>query len=213
MAHGSVERFAVVLPVKPPAFGKSRLRGLDDRLRRDLAIAFALDTASACVSSALVEQVLVATDDAALASRMADLGCASVPDGTTAGLNAALRQAAAEAHRRWPDLMIAALLADLPALTPGDLDTALAGVTPGVPAYVHDIDGTGTTLYVAAHDLFDPAFGPDSAREHELGGARCVTGELATLRHDVDDIEALRSALLLGVGPATAAVAQRLPTP
>ena len=204
-------RFAVVLPVKPPAFAKSRLRGLDDDVRRDLAIAFALDTAAACLSSGLVEQVLVATDDAVLAARMSALGCSSVPDGTTTGLNAALRQAAAEARRRWPELEVAALLADVPALTASDLDAALATVAVGRPAFVVDADGTGTTLYTAPLDQFEPEFGPDSARAHALSGARAVSGELVTLRHDVDDFEALRRALQLGVGPATAAVAERLP--
>ena len=40
-------RCAVVVPVKPPAFGKSRLVGLSDEQRRDLAEAFALDTVQA----------------------------------------------------------------------------------------------------------------------------------------------------------------------
>jgi len=209
--QGSDARFAVILPVKPPAFGKSRLRGLDDDLRRDLAIAFALDTAAACLGSTLVERVLVATDDARLAARMSALGCSSVPDGTTVGLNAALSQAAAEAHRRWPGLGVAALLADVPALTPTDLDVALASVVHGTAAYVVDAEGTGTTLYTAPFDEFSPAFGPDSAREHDLGGAVAVRGELPTLRRDVDDLEALWAALDLGVGPATAALVERLP--
>ncbi|MCU1538495.1 MAG: 2-phospho-L-lactate guanylyltransferase, partial [Humibacillus sp.] len=37
--------YVVLLPVKPPALGKSRIQGLPDARRRDLAEAFALDTA------------------------------------------------------------------------------------------------------------------------------------------------------------------------
>ncbi|MGA8256913.1 MAG: 2-phospho-L-lactate guanylyltransferase [Nocardioides sp.] len=213
MEQGSVESYAVILPVKPPAFGKSRLRGLDDLLRRELAVAFALDTAAACLACERISEVLVATDDAGLAARLSALGCASVPDGTTQGLNAALLQAAAEAQRRWPTLTPAALLADLPALTPNDLDTALGSVARDQPSFVADEAGTGTTLYTAPYVEFSPSFGAESARAHELDGARALTGALTTLRHDVDDLDALWAALRLGVGPATAAVAGRLPAP
>lgn len=202
--------YVVVLPVKPPAFGKSRLQGPTDDLRRELAGAFALDTAAACLAATRVAQVLVATDDARFAVRLAALGCATVPDGDTSGLNAALRQAVAESRRRWPGLTPVALLADLPALRPADLDTALGSLVPGGASYVADADGTGTTLYTAPYDEFDPAFGVGSAEAHRLGGALPVGGELATLRRDVDDLDDLRAAVALGVGPATAAVVAQL---
>ena len=40
-------------PVKPPAVGKSRLRGVDDDVRRDWPQAFALDTVAACLRDAV----------------------------------------------------------------------------------------------------------------------------------------------------------------
>ena len=43
--------YVVLLPVKPPARGKSRLE-VDPARRRDLAAAFALDTARACLAAA-----------------------------------------------------------------------------------------------------------------------------------------------------------------
>lgn len=204
-------QYVVVVPVKPPAFGKSRLQGLSDELRRELAGAFALDTAAACLAAHRVAGVLVATDDAIFAMRLAALGCATVPDGDTTGLNPALRQAVAEARRRWPDLTPVALLADLPALRPTDLDAALASLTPGGASYVADANGTGTTMYTAPYDEFDPAFGADSARAHQVGGALPVHGELLSLRRDVDDLDDLRVAVALGVGPATAALVADLP--
>ncbi|WP_246081840.1 2-phospho-L-lactate guanylyltransferase [Nocardioides litoris] len=201
--------YVVVLPAKPPARGKSRLRGVPDDQRRGLAEAFALDTAAACLRASAVEAVLAVTDDAALAGLLAAAGCATVPDAGD-GLNGALLQAAAEARRRWPDRQPVALLADLPALDPADLDAALAALVPGGPSYVGDADGTGTTMYTAPYDEFDPAFGADSATAHRLGGALPVRGELATLRRDVDDLDDLRAASLLGLGPRTAAAAAAL---
>lgn len=202
--------YVAVVPVKPPTIGKSRLRGPTDLQRRQLAEAFALDTVAACLATGRVAEVLVATDDAGFATRFAALGCATIPDGDTTDLNSALRQAVAEARRRWPSLVPVALCADLPALRAADLDSALAGVTTTSPAFVADAAGTGTTLYLAPYADFDPRFGVDSRQAHRSAGAQEIAGELTTLRHDVDDLDDLRSALELGVGAETARLASTL---
>src|SRR6476620_2352910 len=139
-------QYAVLVPVKPPARGKSRLVGPSDDRRRDLAAAFALDTVSACLVAERVGAVLAVTDDASFSRRLAVLGCAAIPDGVSGDLNATLRQAAAEVHRRWPHLVPAAVCADVPALRPEDLDAALAGAAADVPSFVADAAGIGTTL-------------------------------------------------------------------
>ena len=200
------QQYAVVVPVKPPARGKSRLVGLADEQRRGLATAFALDTVTACLGAEHVGAVLVVTDDVAFSTRLAALGCAAIPDGVTGDLNGSLRQAVAEARRRWPHLAPVALCADLPALRPADLDDALARAGAGVASFVADADGIGTTLYTAPYDLFDPRFGPASRAAHVDGGAAEITGDLATLRRDVDHLSDLRAAQRLGLGAHTAAV-------
>ncbi|WP_028652372.1 2-phospho-L-lactate guanylyltransferase [Nocardioides halotolerans] len=197
-------RYVALVPVKPPALGKSRLVGLADDARRQLAAAFALDTVAACVASELVAEVLVATDDASFSVELARLGAVTIPDGVAMDLNGTLRQSAAEARRRWPDLVPVALTADLPAVRATDLDEALGAVRPGEAAYVADAQGLGTTLYTAGHDAFDPRFGPGSALTHDATGARAITAPLPRLRRDVDDLEDLDDALALGVGPRTA---------
>jgi len=205
--------YVVLLPVKPPAHGKSRLTvfsGLPDDVRRRLAEAVALDTAEACLSAASVGAVLVVTDDAGFSARLRALGCAAIPDGVAEDLNATLVQAAAEARRRWPDLVPVALTGDLPALRAADLDAALASVPAGEPAYVSDADGVGTTLYTADTARFDPRFGPGSGRAHEHAGARAVGGGLASLRRDVDSVADLHDAVALGLGPRTAKVVAEL---
>lgn len=198
--------FVVVVPVKPPAHGKSRMTGLDDRQRRALARAFALDTVHACLAAANVGAVLVATDDASFSREFEALGCVTVPDGDTTDLNAALRQAVAEARRRFPDLTPAAVCADLPALRPEDLGRALASVVPGGPSFVPDAQGVGTTLYTAPYDEFDPQFGLDSRHAHQVTGGLEVGTDLASLRRDVDDLDDLRDARLLGLGRETSAL-------
>jgi 2-phospho-L-lactate guanylyltransferase len=195
--------YVVLVPVKPPVVGKSRLVGVPDRARRELATAFALDTVAACTAAAAVGAVLAVTDDAALADLLSELGSAAIPDGVAGDLNATLREAAAEAVRRWPSAVPVAVCADLPALRAAELDSALAQLRPGEPAFVADADGIGTTLYTAAHDLFEPRFGQMSAQAHADAGARALTVDAPGLRRDVDDLDDLRAALALGVGPRT----------
>jgi 2-phospho-L-lactate guanylyltransferase len=196
---------AVLVPVKPPAVGKSRLVGLRQEVRRALAEAFARDTVAACLAAPSVARVLVVTDDVRLSTVLTDLGAASIPDGVTGDLNGTLRQAAAEAHRRWPDLRPVALCADLPSLRADDLDAALARAVTPHPWFVPDAAGIGTTLYVAARDEFDPRFGPDSREAHLHAGARELRDVAASVRRDVDDLDDLRAAVALGVGTSTAA--------
>lgn len=193
--------FVVILPVKPPALGKSRLRGLPDAQRRDLAAAFARDTAAAARRTPGVLAVLAVTDDFRFAQELAEDGCEVIPDGVSEDLNATLRQAAAEAGRRWPGATPVTVCADLPALVPDDLAAALDEVTG--PTFVRDSDGAGTTAYAAPADRFDPHFGLDSAARHLEAGAREVVAQAATLRLDVDDLGDLGNALVLGVGPHT----------
>ena len=197
-----LSEFALVVPVKPLTVGKSRLRGIDDDKRQDLAQAFALDTVAVCLEAGAAG-VLVTTDDAGFSARCAAMGAGTMPDGDTNDLNSALTQAAAEARRRWPDAAPVALCADLPALTSADLRAALDAVPAGTTAFVADADGTGTTLYTAAYPRFDPRFGTASRAAHLAAGATEIPGDLTTLRRDVDDLGDLRAALALGVGPAT----------
>lgn len=198
--------FVVVVPVKSPDVGKSRLSGLEGVDRRLLATAFATDTVSACLKADGVVGVLAVTEDAVLAATLAELGAETCGDGPEPGLNPALRHGAWVASQRWPDAVPVALLADLPALVPEDLGAALAQVATrpaGAASYVVDADGTGTTLYAAPYDVFDPRFGAGSAAAHAAAGAVAVQGDLPTLRRDVDDADGLRDAISLGVGTAT----------
>ncbi|MBA2953497.1 2-phospho-L-lactate guanylyltransferase [Nocardioides sp. MAH-18] len=204
MSVSSVLRqYAVLVPVKPPAVGKSRLAGLDAPARRALAEAFAQDTVLACLRAERVAQVLVVTDDARFSQVLSSLGCAAIPDGVAGDLNGTLRQAAAEAHRRWPDLAPVALCADLPALRPADLDLVLSGLPSDRPSFVPDAIGIGTTLYAAPAAAFDPHFGPGSRAAHIAAGAHEVSDAPASVRRDVDDQDDLADAKDLGLGAST----------
>ncbi|MBM9460455.1 2-phospho-L-lactate guanylyltransferase [Nocardioides sp. zg-536] len=203
--------FVVLVPAKSPGTAKSRLSALRPQERRLLAAAFATDVVDACLASAYVVEVRVVSDDPVFAATLVARGAVGCAD-PGGGLNAALRHAAHLAHHDHPGLQPVALCADLPALRPADLDAALSQAAgTGEAWFVRDADGTGTTLYTAPFDAFDPRFGAGSAERHEAAGCRQPQGALPTLRRDVDDVAGLRAALALGVGPATARVATSLP--
>jgi 2-phospho-L-lactate/phosphoenolpyruvate guanylyltransferase len=128
-------------------------------------------------------------------------------------LNAALRHGAAVAARRWPGTGLAALTADLPAVSPAELAAALRAVAAGPgAAFVPDAAGIGTTLYaVPPGGEFSPLFGGASRARHAAAGATELRLDMMTgLRRDVDTPDDLREALTLGAGPFTRAVAADL---
>jgi 2-phospho-L-lactate guanylyltransferase len=233
--------WTVLLPVKVLARAKSRLAVLAGDRRGELALALASDTVTAVLACPEVARVVVVTSDPAAGPLLAALGATIVADepadrsgrperpathGTPDGvdgapdlgvqdlLNAALRHGAAVAARRWPGTGLAALTADLPAMSPAELASALraAATVPSGAAFVPDAAGIGTTLYaVPPGGEFLPLFGGASRARHAAAGAtELAFAGTAGLRRDVDTPDDLREALELGAGPFTTAVAAGL---
>jgi len=209
---GPPPAYAVLVPVKPPSFAKSRLASLGDPARTSLVVAFAVDTISAALETPGVTGVLAVTDDHLLAAGLGDVGAFVIPDAVTDDLNASLVQSAWEARRRWPGAGIAALCADLPALRPADLACALRTAAAGRMSFVADAAGTGTTTVLApTAEQFAPRFGPHSRKAHlDAGAFEIDPDDVPSLRRDVDTPEDLSAALDLGVGSRTAVVAAGL---
>ena len=186
----AVQRWQVVIPVKPARRGKSRLAS--GASREGLARAIALDTIAAAASCPVVAQVFVVTDDAGLPLAAADIpGLRFVAEEEARGLDAAIAlgmaAAGTDAHR-------AALLGDLPALRPDDLAAALDAAT-------------ATLVTATAGEEWTSAFGDGSfARHLEMGCAALDIPRDSTVRRDVDTPEQLETAATLGVGPRTAAL-------
>jgi len=203
--------WSLVVPVKVLAQAKSRLTGLTGQRRSQLALAMAADTIAAAIRADGVAAVLVVTDDPEVGDAAGHLGAIVLADEPAAGLNDALSHGATHARARWPDRGVAGLAADLPALRPDELTTALAAAATLSVAFVPDAAGTGTTLYAAAPgSQFRPRFGRLSRRQHLADGAAEIGSaagpQLAGLRHDVDTVDDLRQATAIGLGPRTRAV-------
>ena len=201
--------WGLVVPVKRLALAKTRLQAYGDAVRQELALAFAVDVVTAGLGCAGVGQVLVVTDDPYAAAALREAGALVVADAPDAGLNPALAHGA-ELLLEQGASGVAAVSADLPCLTPGELVTALAAVRPGLRGFVVDAAGTGTTLLAAPHGVeLAPAYGTASRTGHLASGAVELPAGRG-LRLDVDTPDDLSEALALGVGAATAAVAAAL---
>jgi 2-phospho-L-lactate guanylyltransferase len=201
-------RWSVVVPVKALHLAKSRLGGLPAPRRAELALAMALDTVAAATASARVAAVLVTAPDGRVAPAVRSLGADAIEDERGAGLNPALRHAAAIATARQYADGVAALTADLPALTPAALSAALEAAASCPVSFVADASGEGTTLLCARPDAtFEPQFGAGSAARHRAAGAVALEpAGIDTLRRDVDTPADLAAARALGLGRRTAAL-------
>jgi 2-phospho-L-lactate guanylyltransferase len=201
------DSWGVVVPVKRLALAKSRLGSYGDERRQALALAFAADVV---LAAAMVARVLVVTDDPQAAAVLGALGAQVVPDDPDAGLNPALEHGAELLRAADPDLGVATLSADLPALRAPDLQAALRRVGPGQRGFVVDHSGSGTTLLAAGPgSALHPSYGPGSRTAHLASGAvELIAAE--SLRLDVDTPADLAAAVALGVGPHTAAAVQEL---
>lgn len=197
--------WTIVIPVKPPSLGKTRLARPDD-VRASLALAIALDTIEATAAASRVTKVLVVTNDSQLERLLAPMPSVSViAEMNKGGLNAAVAVGAAAAG---VDVRRAALLSDLPALHPAELDAALAGAESVNRGLVPDSEGAGSTLVTARGGaVWTSSFGADSAARHRLlGCSDLAVPSDSGLRRDVDTIEQLKEAAALGLGPRTAAL-------
>jgi 2-phospho-L-lactate guanylyltransferase len=205
-------RWAIVVPVKQLAVAKSRLLA-DDVVRRELALAMALDTVRAAAECPAVSDVVAVSDDPQAVEALRTLSVHVVPDQPDAGLNPALAHGAQEGAARDAGAAIAAMSADLPALRPADLADLLLLAGSADSAIVGDAGGEGTTLLTArTAATFAPRYGEQSRRAHVAAGAVDLTASAAqSLRQDVDTLADLAIAASLGCGPATSDVLSRHP--
>ena len=146
----------VIVPIKRLAAAKSRLHGLEGAHRQRLALSFALDAVHAARSAAGVGRVFVVTRDAHAGAALALQGARIVGERRGPGLNPAI-EAGVDAALDGNQLRrIAVMTGDVPAVTPGEIDAALASAEAHPRAVLADADGTGTVLLTANPFPTDP---------------------------------------------------------
>jgi 2-phospho-L-lactate guanylyltransferase len=207
----------LLVPMKPLAWAKTRLRGVADggagvrEAHARLVLALARDTIAAAAAVPMVRQVIAICSDETVRAVLADDGVQTIPDEPAAGLNLALQYGDAVLRAADVSAMVGALPADLPALRPEELDRAIrAALAAGGRSFCADRTETGTTLLLAPPgQLLGPRFGASSAAAHRATGARELTGYWPGLRCDVDTPADLTIARGLGLGRFTSAALDR----
>lgn len=199
------DAWTIIIPVKDTGVAKTRLSALTQPVRATLALAFALDAASAALACPVVHEVVVVSNDDLAGRELSALGAHVVRDAADDGHNAALTLGVSYARRHEPGVAVAALSGDLPSLRAADLAVAFAAASALPHWFVADAEGVGTTLLASAAGVpLVPSFGPRSRHDHLMSGAvdLAATG-LDRLRRDVDTVEHLWQAVRLGVGRHT----------
>ena len=207
--HAANPIWRAVIPVKGGPHAKSRITLANDS-RAALATALAVDTISTAAHVLGVEGVLVVTSDPGVSAWAAGEGIPVMPD-PGEGLNAALNQGI----DAWLEvgvsltepLAIAAIMGDLPAMSPEHLKVVLHAAREHQSSFVPDAADEGTTILLGR--IPTARFGPASQARHLAAGAAPLLAPLGA-RLDVDTLEDLQAAAELGLGERTAAVAARL---
>jgi 2-phospho-L-lactate guanylyltransferase len=184
--------FWAIVPVKPLQRGKSRLAGvLTQEERLDLnrrLLAHTMDTLTAIPD---IEHVLVISRDQAALALAREYGARTVQEHGAPQLNIALARATIVA-RTYATRGVLILPADLPLITPEDIQTLLArAVDPPVVVISPDRRRQGTNaLLVCPAGVIEYAFGPGSFQRHctraRLAGAHLEICELPSLALDMD---------------------------
>ncbi len=196
----------VIIAVKRLAAAKTRLSPVfSASTREQVVLAMLIDTITAASAVSAVASITVVTPDDTAAAAARELGAEVLFDATPPTepdpLNTAVRFAWAEVSRQTANTVV--LQGDLPALRTHELTDAVTHARAHRRSFVPDRPGTGTAALFAFGTPLDPLLGRDSARLHRDSGAVELTGAWPGLRCDIDTVEDLEAARLLGVGAAT----------
>ena len=187
-----VEGISVVILAKHSSAAKSRL-GLPPDAARRTALLLAATTIRTALAADSVGAVMVVTSDQTIAADAIESGADVVPEPRPLGMIRAAALGRQHALDARPHAPVAILVADLPCLRPQDLDVAVEEFQEnGVPIYVADHHGCGTTLLIHGPDqMLGIGFGHQSASMHSHLGYREARRPGRGLRTDLDTPEDL----------------------
>jgi 2-phospho-L-lactate guanylyltransferase len=194
----------IVVPFRGLA-GKQRLTGVGAQMHRAVVLAMLADVLAA--TTIVGETVVVTSDDDGRLLAKA-VGARLVDD---PGGGQSLAVAAALGLLDIDAVMI--VNADVPCVVPDDLRSLLAATPLGGIALVASADGRTNALSLPAPNVFDPLYGPRSAKRFQRAardlGLEVVAVAIPNLADDVDTPEDL-DRLQLRAGPHTQAALQGL---
>jgi 2-phospho-L-lactate guanylyltransferase len=189
----------VVIPFR--AGGKSRLPA---EIRVDVALAMLADVVEA---AAEVGETRVVSDDPAGRLVAVELGAEAIDD-PGEGQGAAVAGALTGVEG-----VCLVVNADLPRVRPSDLGALAVPARLGGVAIVEAADGTTNALGLPLAEVFQPLYGPGSARRFRAHAAALdLTWESLALSNLVDDVDTLADLERVGphAGPRTRAMLQAI---
>ncbi|MDP7225383.1 MAG: 2-phospho-L-lactate guanylyltransferase [SAR202 cluster bacterium] len=191
---GNMPRLAAVVPMKPPRESKSRL---SDELTEDERISLSMNLLRivlAATSASNLGRVLVLGGDADVQQLAKDAGAEWTADGDR-GLNEELSAAFDDlASNGWSSMYIPA---DLPMITPEDIDSAITASRDGLLLAMCPAtrDGGTNGLIIPSDSDFRPALGRDSFARHRkaalTAGLPFATCDALGFSIDLDTIDDL----------------------
>lgn len=185
-----------LVPVKPLDQAKTRLASaLSATERAELARHMMRDVLRVLSAMPALAGIALLTRDAGVAAAAREFQCRVLPEDPGKDMCANLDTAAADlAADGAGTLMI--VPADLPLLTPRDLEALLAGHREGVTVVPAAADGGTNALVLTPPDAGPCQFGPDSARRHvaaaRLRGFAAALLPLPGFARDIDTVDDVR---------------------
>jgi 2-phospho-L-lactate guanylyltransferase len=198
-----------LVPAKALDQAKGRLAELlTEHERRSLSLVMLADVLRALGSARGVDRTFVVSPDHDIL-RDAERGGADpiAQPSSLSGINEALKHALRVISLEEPTALLV-LLADVPAVTGGEIETILGTLPRDVGAVIAPSRAQGTSaLALRPPDAIEFRFGPGSLAQHEreasARGVPLETLKIDSLLHDVDEPEDLRYLLSHAADTAT----------
>lgn len=198
---------AAIVPAKALDRAKGRLAALlTEEQRRALALAMLQDVLAALKATPRIALVAVVSPDDDVLALSRDAGAEAIPEPPSVrGINQALSHALDVISPRGPDALLV-LLADVPGVTPADLDALLDALPASQGVVISPSHDKGTSaLLMRPPGVIPFRFGPNSfpAHKRETVARRIPTEvvRLDALSRDIDSPDDLRAfASLAGDG-------------
>ncbi len=186
-------KLAVVIPMKPLALAKARLRPhLDPDTHSKLVTSMLLHVIATVQASGVSHCCAVLSADPHVRHLAQARGCGSIPESGPKGYNRAVRQAQDWAAAQGYDALLI-LPGDLQRLTPEDVQRLArqAWSRPRAVVIAPDTSHTGTNaLLLRPPHIIAPQFGPESFLKHQqaarAAGLTPIIVDSPTLARDID---------------------------
>lgn len=189
------EQVHAIVPVKVIEKSKTRLSAIDSQQRVKLTVAMLNNVLSALSRSRRISDVTVVSGDRRAARIARRYGAKFMWEGRSPGLNRALKSAIQKLGRANETVVI--VHADLPLLTPKDVDMLVTRSEGSQIAIVPCKNGTGTNaLLLKPPDVIPPVFGQGSFKTHlslaRRTRSRCKVVRIWGIQFDIDEPRDLR---------------------